>query len=158
MYGPLHLKCRMSSFISICPVRFRSRHYTLSTQISPRIVLTFLLNNFSVLTPSTTAIHPELSTAVWTNYVPSYYHALVPAMTHHNCPSLSTQWISLISPLGITSSRKPSTTSILGVHLSTMFIVLCELMNGRNCVLFITALPLSGTVFACHRHYVHFVN
>ena len=152
MHGPLHLTCRMSSFISIYPIRFGSRHCTLSTQISPRIVLTFLLNNFSVLTPSPTAIHPELSTALWTNYVPSYCHALVPAVTYHNCPLLSTQWMSLISPSGITSSRKPSTTSILGVHLSTVFIVLCELMNGRNCVLFITALPLSSTVFACHRH------
>lgn len=48
-HGPLHLKCRMSSFISIYPVRFGFRCCTFSTQINPRIVFIFLHNNFSVL-------------------------------------------------------------------------------------------------------------
>lgn len=108
--GHLHLKCKIWSFISIYPVRFRSKHCTHSNQISPRIVFIFMPNNFSILTPSTIAIYAELSKVVWTSYVLSYCCALVPAVTYHKYPYLS-QCISLISPSGVTSSREPSPTA-----------------------------------------------
>lgn len=163
MDGPLHLNCRMGSFISFYPVRLRSGHCTHSTWISPRTVFTFVLN-FSMHTLSTTAIHAQLLEVVWTNSVPSYCHALVTAMPCHKYPFFSSQWILLASPSGITSSRKhsPSSTDQVGssssmlsntqVHLLTLFIIPCKLMNGRNCVLFITASPASSTVFAHHKH------
>lgn len=107
IYGHLNLKCKIWSFISTYPVRFRSRHYTHSNQISPRIVVIFMPNNFSILTPTTIVICAELSKVVWTSYVPSYCCVLIPAVTYHKCPSLS-QCISLTSPSVVTSSREPS--------------------------------------------------
>lgn len=137
IYRHLHLKCKIWSFISIYLVRFGSRHYTHSNQISPRIVFISRPNNFSILTPSTIAIYAELSKVVWTSYVPSYCCVLVPAVTYHKYPSLS-QCISLTSPSGVTSSREPSPTlqgrwedllccPMPWAYLLIVFIILCEL-------------------------------